>query len=83
MGDYGPNAMSEWSTNIKKCPWQKVVWVQNDAMQKPLMATRGYVTELGVHPDNTFFTTVLTPDDEFYPSPAGMLCCPTKWRPVE
>ena len=75
--------MSEWNTDIKKAPWQKVVWVKNDVMQKPVMATRGFTTELGVHPDDTCFTSVYTPNDDFFPMPAGRMVCPNKWKNVK
>lgn len=64
---------------IESAPWQTVVWVKNDLMQKPVKATRGYQTEAGTHPNTTFFTTVFTPD-KFFPTPAGQLVCPTQWR---
>ena len=71
----------EWKP-IASAPWQRVVWVRNTLMEKPVKATRGYATDIGVHPDNTFFTTVYTPD-RFFPTPAGNLCCPTEWQECE
>lgn len=74
----------EWKP-VKSCPWQTVVEVKNDQMDKPCLATRGYVYNGRVHPNQEFFTTVYTPD-RFFPTPAGQLCCPTHWRlpePVE
>lgn len=70
----------EWQP-IETAPWQQVLWVKNDLMEKPVKATRGYMTRTGVHPDTTFFTTVFT-EDRFFPTPAGELCCPTHWAPV-
>ena len=72
--------MSEWQP-IETAPYQTVIEVRNSEMDKPVLATRGYVTETGVHPNNTFCTTVLTPD-KFFPYPAGRLACPTEWRPL-
>ncbi|MDP1702561.1 MAG: hypothetical protein Q8L53_16610 [Aestuariivirga sp.] len=75
--------MSEWNNDIKKAPWQKVIWVKNDVMKKPILATRGYTSEFGVCADDTFFTSVLTSLDRFTTMPAGRLVCPTKWRPLK
>ena len=72
--------MTEWRP-IETAPWQTVVLVKNEVMKKPIRATRGYLTEKGVHPDNTFFTSVYTPD-KFFPTPAGRLVCPTVWKPL-
>lgn len=74
--------MSEWKP-IADCPWQTVVEVRNELMEKPVRATRGYTTEVGVHPDTTFFTSVFTPDPSFLPTPAGHLVCPTEFRILE
>ncbi|GEM_PF-2769641 len=63
---------------IKTAPFREVVWVRNPVMDEPILATRGYVTERGVHPDDTFFTTAYTPH-QYFPTPAGRLCCPTEW----
>ena len=71
-----------WNSDIKSAPFQKVIWVQNDLMEEPVMATRGFNTGTGIHPNNTFFTTVYTPH-KYFPTPAGNLCCPNKWRHVE
>lgn len=73
--------MSDWQP-IEDCPWQTIVHVRNPQMEKPVRATRGYMTELGVHPDLTFCTSVYT-DDEFFPIPAGKLICPTEFRLIE
>lgn len=67
---------------INTAPYQQVVWVRNPQMKEPLKATRGYMTELGVHPDDTFFTSVFT-NDKFFPYPAGRLVCPTEWAECE
>jgi len=68
---------------IKDCPWQTIVEVRNDLMEKPVLATRGYVDEKGrVHPNPDFFTSVFTPD-KFFPSPGGELVCPTEYRLVK
>jgi hypothetical protein len=74
--------MSSGWKPIETAPWQKVVLVRNDQMEKPIRATRGYVTETGVHPDSTFFTSVYTPD-KYFPDPAGRLVCPTVWKELE
>lgn len=68
----------EWQ-DIKTAPYQKVIEVKNDIMDTPVLATRGYATSTGVHPDKTFCTSVYTPD-KFFPFPAGKLVCPTHWR---
>jgi len=67
----------EWKP-IESAPFQKVVWVRNSLMEKPCKATRGYMTETGIHPDMSFFTTVYT-SDRFFPIPAGNLVCPDEW----
>ena len=67
---------------VKSAPWRTVVWVRNEMMEKPVKAIRGYADEQGVHPDQSFFTTVYTGDRHF-PTPAGRLCCPTEWRELE
>lgn len=64
---------------IAECPWQTIVEVRNPQMDEPVLATRGYSTEIGVHPDTTFCTTVFT-QHEFHPTPAGRLVCPTEFR---
>lgn len=73
--------MSNW-TPIEECPWQTIVEVRNPQMDRPARATRGYATELGVHPDLTFCTSVYTPD-ELLPMRAGVLVCPTEFRLLE
>lgn len=70
--------MMEWKP-IDECPWQTIVEVRNELMEKPVRATRGYMTEIGVHPDSTFCTSVYTPD-EFFPVGPGKLVCPTEFR---
>ena len=73
--------MSEWKP-IKGAPYQTVIEVRNSLMEKPVRATRGFMTEIGVHPDDTFCTSVFTPD-EFFPYPAGQLVCATEFRLIE
>ena len=74
--------MSEWK-DIKTAPYQRSIWVRNELTKdNPCLATRGYVTADGVHPDQKFCTTVFTPD-RFSPTPAGRLCCPTEWARYE
>lgn len=68
--------------SIKEMPYQQVCWVRNKCMEKPVLATRGYAHDGMVHPDNTFCTSVFTPD-EFFPARAGMLVCPNEWAPYE
>ena len=71
---------------IKSAPFQTVVEVRNPAMDQPVLATRGYMTERGMHSDTTFFTSVYTPDKSGFgilAMQAGCLVCPTEWRPVE
>lgn len=70
--------LDDWMP-INSCPWQTVVEVKNDQMDKPCLATRGYVYNGTVHPNRKFFTTVYTPD-RYFPTPSGQLCCPTEWR---
>lgn len=67
---------------IKSAPFQQVVEVRNELMEKPCLATRGYVYNGAVHPDHSLFTTVYTPD-QFFPTLAGQLCRPTEWRPYK
>ena len=66
---------------IKNAPYQTVVWVRNAQMEKPILATRGYADDRGVHSDRSFFTSVYTPDN-FFPQPAGRLVCPSEWAEV-
>jgi len=70
--------MSEWKL-IDSAPWQTTVLVKNDQMERPVLATRGYTTPTGVHPERSFFTSVYTPD-RFFPMPAGQLIIPTAWK---
>lgn len=72
--------MSEWQP-IETAPWGQVLEVRNRLMKKPVRATRGYIYNGMVHEDHSFFTTVYTPD-EFFPMPAGKMCCPDEWRPL-
>lgn len=67
----------EWKP-VDTAPYQKTVWVRNPVMEKPCLATRGYVHNGAVHPDSTFFTTVYTPD-QFWATMPGQLACPTEW----
>ena len=70
--------MSEWQP-IETAPYQKVIEVKNNIMDNPVLAIRGYSTAAGVHPNNTFCTSVYTPD-KYFPFPPGKLVCPTQWR---
>lgn len=72
----------EWDSDISKAPYQTVLWVQNEQMDEPVKATRGYATARGVHKDQTFFTSVYTPH-KFFPTRSGDLVCPTKWALAE
>jgi hypothetical protein len=72
--------LTEWQP-IETAPWQAVVWVRNPVMDQPVKATRGYVTEAGVHKDGTLFTSAFT-NHRFFPTPSGRLICPTEWRPA-
>lgn len=68
---------------IATAPFQTVIEVRNKAMAEPTLATRGYQTEAGVHPDDTFCTSVFTPDKSGIHClgfPAGKLVCPSEWR---
>lgn len=69
--------MSEWKP-IESAPYGKTLWVRNKLMEAPVLATRGYVHNGAVHPDQTFFTSVYTPD-KFFPFPPGKLVCPDEW----
>lgn len=73
--------MSEWQP-IETAPYQKVIEVKNDVMPAPVRATRGYYFDGMVHADNTFCTSVYTPND-FFPMRAGALVCAKVWRPVK
>lgn len=70
--------MSEWNHDLDACPYQTVVEVMNDCMEEPVRATRGHVTETGVHPNQHFFTTVFTPG--LFGTMGGGLACPNRWR---
>ncbi|MBB5040848.1 hypothetical protein [Shinella fusca] len=67
----------EWRP-IDTAPYGQTILVRNRLFGKPVRATRGYVHDGAVHPDQTFFTSVYTPDD-FFPFPAGKLVCPDEW----
>lgn len=71
-------ADNEWQP-IETAPWGKVLEVKNDVMERPCLATRGYIHNGMVHEDHTFFTTVYT-SDRFFPIPAGNLVLPNVWR---
>lgn len=64
---------------IETAPYRRVLEVKNDSMDKPVLATRGYVCDGAVHEDQRFFTSVYTYDKHF-PFPSGVLVCPTHWR---
>lgn len=66
---------------VETAPYGKILLVRNSVMPKPVRATRGYVHDGAVHQDQTFFTSVYTPDD-LYPFPAGRLVCPTEWAEI-
>lgn len=74
-----PDGLGTWQP-IETAPRRQVVWVRNENMDRPVKATRGFALNGTVHPNDTFFTSVFTPDD-FYPFPAGRLVYPTEWRP--
>jgi hypothetical protein len=74
-------ASRDWKP-INEAPYGKTILVRNKLMGKPIMATRGFVHNGTVHPDQTFCTSVFTPD-EFYPFPAGKLVCPDEWTELE
>ena len=78
----GENEQADEWHSIDSAPWMQVIWVRNQQMDKPVKATRGLVTDNGVHPDRSFFTTVFT-YDEVMPTPSGQLVCPTEWKPCE
>ncbi len=68
---------------IESAPYQRVIWVRNKLMEKPVKATRGYADENRmVHPDTTYCTSVHTPETGGLGFPAGMLVCPDEWKPV-
>ncbi len=71
----------EWKP-ISDAPYGRTILVRNKIMEKPVRATRGYVHNGAVHPDQTFFTSVFTPDG-FFPFPAGNLVCPDEWTELE
>lgn len=72
---------TEWKS-ISSAPYGKTIQVRNKLMDRPVLATRGYVMNGAVHPDQTFCTSVYTPD-QFFPFPAGKLVCPDEWTELE
>ena len=66
---------------IETAPYGKVIRVRNKLMDRPVLATRGYVHNGSVHPDQTFCTSEYTPD-QFFPFPSGKLVCPDEWAEV-
>ena len=67
---------------IETAPYGKTILVRNKIMNKPVRATRGYVHNGAVHPDQTFFTSEYTPD-KYFPFPAGQLVCPDEWAELD
>lgn len=67
---------------INTAPYGKIILVRNKLTEKPVRATRGYVHNGAVHPDQTFCTSVYTPD-QFFPFPGGKLVCPDEWAVLE
>jgi hypothetical protein len=66
---------------IETMPYGEVVQVVNRSMERPCKATRGYVSNGAVHEDQTFCTSVWTPDPlSGLGFPGGALVCPTHWR---
>ena len=75
--------MTDWQP-METAPYQTVIEVRNSTMKEPVQATRGYNTEAGVHPDQSFCTSVLTMgEDGLLLMPSGNLICADKWRPVK
>ena len=72
-----------WHPIDDDTPWMTEVEVMNEAMQEPLIATRGFATKLGVHPDHRFFTTVPQQHPSGFFTPWGNMVCATKWRPLK
>ena len=73
--------MTYWQP-IATMPYGIVCLVKNDIMEKPVRATRGFVLNGAVHADQSFCTSVFTPDPEFS-YPAGHLVCPSLWTPID
>lgn len=73
--------MGDWNT-IETCPWMKPVLVKNDIMDRPVIATRGYVSNGAVNPDRNLFTLVKD-TDEVMPLQKGSLVCPTVWKEID
>jgi hypothetical protein len=67
---------------IGEAPFQTVIEVRNPQMESPCLATRGYAQDGMVHPDNTFCTSVWTPDPRCagLGFRAGQLVHPTEYR---
>lgn len=55
--------------------------VKNELMERPVIATRGYVSNGMVNPDPTLFTLVKD-TDTFMPMQKGQLVCPTHWKEI-
>jgi hypothetical protein len=73
--------MTEWKP-AATAPYMTVVWVKNEQMDEPVLATRGYLVDGMVHENQEFFTSVYTPGDGFS-FPSGRLVCPTEWKPAD
>lgn len=71
-----------WCHDLDQCPWQQTVEVTNNVMEHPVLATRGRMTETGMSENSHLFTTRYTRHDKWTSTPAGLLACPTKWRPL-
>lgn len=64
--------------SIDTAPYQKIVWVRNKCMVRPIKATRGFSRDGVVHSDQSFFTSVFT-NERYLPMAPGKLVCPTEW----
>ena len=70
----------KWNADINQAPYGETLEVINDLMDKPVLATKGYCAPgTTVHANQSFFTSVYTPDDLGGFS-AGQLVIPNKWR---
>ena len=63
--------MTDWKP-IESAPYQKEILVRNPQMHESELATRGYVTELGVHPNQSYCTGLGWS--------GSRLICATEWR---
>jgi hypothetical protein len=85
MTDQIDHTKLDWKP-IETAPYQKVIALRNHVMKDPafVLGTRGFATGRGIHPNQSFCTTVYSPDPRgsIFSFPAGKLMCADEWAEV-